>query len=184
MARSERASRHARKASRRGPPKTKMSTKARVCHRGHRETLCRSTPKGTRTNPQKHAKIAAFKVRAAQIPAHFWTPAQWKRSPPLSSHCHQRTAPALPPCSPIKGRAADDSAPAKPQNNETTTRGRTTMSETPKKPKATKAIIAQRVEEILRVRLDGAEFINVREYVREKERERVPPGSCRKMRSH
>src|SRR5579871_2448870 len=56
----------------------------------------------------------------------------------------------------------------------TSTKGGTTMSETPKKPKATKAIIAQRVEEILRIRLDGAEFIDVREYVREKERE---PGS-------
>jgi hypothetical protein len=41
--------------------------------------------------------------------------------------------------------------------------------------KATKAIVAQRVEEVLRIRLDGAEFHDVREYAREKERE---PGSA------
>lgn len=39
------------------------------------------------------------------------------------------------------------------------------------KAKATKAIIARRVEEVLRIRLDGAEFWDVREYAREKEQE-------------
>jgi hypothetical protein len=45
------------------------------------------------------------------------------------------------------------------------------MTDQPKKPKATKAIVAQRVEEVLRIRLDGAEFWDVREYAREKEQE-------------
>jgi hypothetical protein len=40
-----------------------------------------------------------------------------------------------------------------------------------KKAKATKAIVARRVEEVLRIRLDGAEFWDVREYAREKEQE-------------
>ncbi len=35
----------------------------------------------------------------------------------------------------------------------------------------TKAVVQQRVEEILRIRLDGAEMWDVREYVREKEKE-------------
>jgi hypothetical protein len=39
------------------------------------------------------------------------------------------------------------------------------------KPRPTKAQILQRVGEILRIRLDGAEFWDVREYVREKEQE-------------
>ncbi|VTT97584.1 unnamed protein product [Gemmataceae bacterium] len=39
------------------------------------------------------------------------------------------------------------------------------------KGKATKPVISQRVEEVLRIRLDGAKFWDVREYVREKERE-------------
>jgi hypothetical protein len=47
--------------------------------------------------------------------------------------------------------------------------------------KATKAQIQTRVEEVLRIRLDGAEFWDVREYAREKEREagsswELPPG--------
>jgi hypothetical protein len=37
--------------------------------------------------------------------------------------------------------------------------------------KATKAIVLRRVEEVLRIRLDGAEFWDVREYAREKEAE-------------
>ncbi len=37
--------------------------------------------------------------------------------------------------------------------------------------KATNAQIQQRVEEVLRIRLDGAEFWDVREYAREKEQE-------------
>jgi hypothetical protein len=41
--------------------------------------------------------------------------------------------------------------------------------------KADKALVARRVEEVLRIRLDGAEFWDVREYVREKEAE---PGSA------
>jgi hypothetical protein len=45
------------------------------------------------------------------------------------------------------------------------------MADTPRKPKPTKAIVAQRVEEVLRIRLDGAEFWDVREYAREKEAE-------------
>lgn len=39
------------------------------------------------------------------------------------------------------------------------------------KPKATKAVIARRVEEVLRIRLDGAEIWDLCEYVREKEQE-------------
>jgi hypothetical protein len=39
------------------------------------------------------------------------------------------------------------------------------------KPRPTKAQVLQRVGEILRIRLDGAEFWDVREYVREKEKE-------------
>jgi hypothetical protein len=47
--------------------------------------------------------------------------------------------------------------------------------------KATKAQTQMRIEEVLRIRLDGAEFWDIREYVREKEREagsvwEVPPG--------
>jgi len=49
------------------------------------------------------------------------------------------------------------------------------MSETPQKPKSTKATVAQRIEEVLRIRLDGAEFWDVREYAREKEAE---PGTA------
>jgi hypothetical protein len=45
----------------------------------------------------------------------------------------------------------------------------------PKKPKPTKAQMELRSLEILRIRLDGAEIWDVREYVREKERE---PGSA------
>jgi hypothetical protein len=44
----------------------------------------------------------------------------------------------------------------------------------PEKPisiKATKAVVARRIEEVLRIRLDGAEFWDVREYAREKEHE-------------
>jgi hypothetical protein len=41
--------------------------------------------------------------------------------------------------------------------------------------KATKAQMQARIEEVLRIRLDGAEFWDVREYAREKERE---PGSA------
>jgi hypothetical protein len=37
--------------------------------------------------------------------------------------------------------------------------------------KATKATIQRRIEEVLRIRLDGAEFWDVREYAREKEQE-------------
>ena len=37
--------------------------------------------------------------------------------------------------------------------------------------KATKAIVQQRVEEVLRIRLDGAEFWDVREYAREKQQQ-------------
>jgi hypothetical protein len=48
------------------------------------------------------------------------------------------------------------------------------MSETPRKRKPTKEQIRQRIEEILRIRLDGAEIWDTREYVREKEQE---PGS-------
>jgi hypothetical protein len=42
---------------------------------------------------------------------------------------------------------------------------RTTMTRT---PKATEAQVRQRVEELLRIRLDGAELWDVRKYVREK----------------
>jgi hypothetical protein len=47
--------------------------------------------------------------------------------------------------------------------------------------KATRAQVQTRVEEVLRIRLDGAEFWDVREYAREKEREagsawELPPG--------
>jgi hypothetical protein len=41
--------------------------------------------------------------------------------------------------------------------------------------KADKALVARRVEEVLRIRLDGAEWWDIREYVREKEAE---PGSA------
>jgi hypothetical protein len=41
--------------------------------------------------------------------------------------------------------------------------------------KADKALAARRVDEVLRIRLDGAEFWDVREYVREKQAE---PGSA------
>ncbi len=37
--------------------------------------------------------------------------------------------------------------------------------------KATKAQVEQRIEEVLRIRVDGAEFWDVREYAREKEKE-------------
>jgi hypothetical protein len=37
--------------------------------------------------------------------------------------------------------------------------------------KATRATVLRRVEEVLRIRLDGAEFWDVREYAREKEKE-------------
>jgi hypothetical protein len=37
--------------------------------------------------------------------------------------------------------------------------------------KATTALVARRIEEVLRIRLDGAEFWDVREYAREKEAE-------------
>lgn len=47
--------------------------------------------------------------------------------------------------------------------------------------KATKAVVARRVEEVLRIRLDGAEFWDVREYAREKERE---PGSAWELPEH
>lgn len=51
----------------------------------------------------------------------------------------------------------------------------------PRKKPATQAVVARRVEEILRIRLDGAEFWDVREYAREKEQEagsawELPPG--------
>lgn len=49
------------------------------------------------------------------------------------------------------------------------------MSKPPRKAKATVAIVAQRVEEVLRIRLDGAEFWDVREYAREKEAEDGSP---------
>lgn len=42
-------------------------------------------------------------------------------------------------------------------------------------PKATKATIQARVEEVLAIRLDGAEFWHIREYVREKEQEDGSP---------
>jgi hypothetical protein len=45
------------------------------------------------------------------------------------------------------------------------------MAEMPKKAKATAALVARRIEEVLRIRLDGAEFWDVREYAREKEAE-------------
>jgi hypothetical protein len=41
--------------------------------------------------------------------------------------------------------------------------------------KATKAQVEQRVQEVLRIRLDGAEFWDVREYAREKEHEEGSP---------
>jgi hypothetical protein len=41
--------------------------------------------------------------------------------------------------------------------------------------RATKALVAHRVEEVLRIRLDGAEFWDVREYAREKEKEEGSP---------
>src|SRR5262249_57794260 len=41
--------------------------------------------------------------------------------------------------------------------------------------KATKAQIQTRIEEILRIRLDGAEIWDIREYVREKEQEQGSP---------
>jgi hypothetical protein len=41
--------------------------------------------------------------------------------------------------------------------------------------KATKAQVQQRIEEVLRIRLDGAEFWDVREYAREKEKEAGSP---------
>ncbi|MCC6419522.1 MAG: hypothetical protein IT429_14915 [Gemmataceae bacterium] len=48
-------------------------------------------------------------------------------------------------------------------------------SAAPKKPKATAAEVLLRTEEILRIRLDGAEIYDVREYVREKEAEAGSP---------
>ncbi len=45
----------------------------------------------------------------------------------------------------------------------------------PTRTRATKAIIQARVEEVLRIRLDGAEFWDLREYARDKEKE---PGSA------
>ncbi len=47
------------------------------------------------------------------------------------------------------------------------------------KAKATKVQVQARVEEVLRIRLDGAEFWDVREYAREKEQE---PGSAWKLK--
>ena len=41
--------------------------------------------------------------------------------------------------------------------------------------KATATVVARRVEEVLRIRLDGAEFWDVREYAREKEQEEGSP---------
>lgn len=49
-----------------------------------------------------------------------------------------------------------------------------TSGEKPKKTKATAAQTARRIEELLRIRLDGAEWWDIREYVSEKEKE---PGS-------
>jgi hypothetical protein len=46
----------------------------------------------------------------------------------------------------------------------------------PKKARPTKAIVARRAEEILRIRLDGAEFWDVLQYVAEQQKE---PGSIR-----
>ncbi len=44
------------------------------------------------------------------------------------------------------------------------------MADKPRKNKATKAIVARRVEEVLRIRLDGAEFWDVLQYVAEKQK--------------
>ena len=41
----------------------------------------------------------------------------------------------------------------------------------PAKPHANEALALRRAEDLVRIRLDGAEFIDVREYVREKEQE-------------
>src|SRR5262245_52936844 len=41
--------------------------------------------------------------------------------------------------------------------------------------KATQATIRQRVEEILSIRLAGAQYVDVRQYVAEKEAEAAPP---------
>ena len=41
-----------------------------------------------------------------------------------------------------------------------------------RKRPATQAVVARRIEEVLRIRLDGAEFWDVREYAREKEKEK------------
>jgi hypothetical protein len=41
--------------------------------------------------------------------------------------------------------------------------------------KADKALVARRIDDVLRIRLDGAQFWDVREYVREREKE---PGSA------
>jgi hypothetical protein len=46
-----------------------------------------------------------------------------------------------------------------------------TPKPTPKKRKATKAVIAQRVEEVLRIRLDGAEFWDLLQYIAEKQQQ-------------
>jgi hypothetical protein len=49
--------------------------------------------------------------------------------------------------------------------------------------KPTRATINARIEEVLRIRLDGAEFWDVREYVREKCTENKPPWECEKCLS-
>jgi frataxin-like iron-binding protein CyaY len=41
----------------------------------------------------------------------------------------------------------------------------------PRKARPTKAIVAQRIEEVLRIRLDGAEFWDVLQYIAEKQQE-------------
>jgi hypothetical protein len=45
------------------------------------------------------------------------------------------------------------------------------MSEMPKKRKPTKAVVAQRVEQVLRIRLDGAEYIDILQYIAEQQKE-------------
>ena len=54
-------------------------------------------------------------------------------------------------------------------------KGPTKPPRPPKAPKPTKAQVRQRIEEVLRIRLDGAELWDVREYVREKEQEDGSP---------
>jgi hypothetical protein len=57
-----------------------------------------------------------------------------------------------------------------PKKRTSKTRGRSKAK--PTRTKATKAVVVQRIEELLRIRLDGAEFWDCKEFIRERENAR------------